>query len=186
MESAEYKKDWDLSIEDERKLWDDKLINRFIPVPKTCKFCKKGIINLRKNNSIINPYLAKCNNYKCNTEKYLRIWRIFQHQNKTPSSVLYKIIELWILDELNGTKIANRLKEIYNFNSMKKQFIYNYLNYLRVIIANYIWSKYCLDPLSVNNAQEKIVVDESLFTHVDGIAQWVVGLINLSNNDIRK
>ena len=64
MERAEYKKDLGLSIEDERKIWDDKLINRFIPVPKTCKFCKKGNIDLRKNNSIINPQLAICSNYK--------------------------------------------------------------------------------------------------------------------------
>ena len=64
---------------------------------------------------------------------------------------------------------------------MNKQFIYNYLNYLRVIIAIYIRSKYCLDPLSANNAQEKIALVESQ----DGIAQRVVGLINSSNNDIR-
>ena len=29
----------------------------------------------------------------------------------------------------------------------------------------------------------QIELKESLFTHVDGISQWVIGLMNLSSND---
>ena len=78
MESPNNIKNWGISIEQERKFWDKYLINILIPVPKNCKYCEKGIIYLRKKDSLINPYLGKYNNYKCNREFFLRIGTIFR------------------------------------------------------------------------------------------------------------
>ena len=60
----------------------------------------KGLIQLRKNESRINPYLGKCSIYKCNREIYLRVGTIFEPNSKTPASVIYKIIDLWLNYEL--------------------------------------------------------------------------------------
>ena len=48
---------WRISIIDERNFLDKYLIILFINPPKHCKYCKKGDIYIRKNNSLINPYL---------------------------------------------------------------------------------------------------------------------------------
>ena len=42
-----------------------------------------------------------------------------------------------------------------------------------------------VDPLAYKNANDSIIIDESLFTHSNGIPQWIIGLINLRTNDIR-
>ena len=104
MEISTNKTNWGITIENERKFWDKNLINIFINPPKKCKYCNRGFIYLRNNNSLINPYLAKCNSYKCNSEQYLRINTIFEAQNKTPASVLFNIIKFWLNDEFNASK----------------------------------------------------------------------------------
>jgi len=116
-----------ITIESERKFWDSKLINLFINPPKACKYCNQGVIYLRKNNSIINPYLDKCNQYKCNREQYLRINTIFEAQNKTPASVLYNIIKFLLNDDFKGAKITKKLKEIYSLENVNPIFIYKFL-----------------------------------------------------------
>lgn len=50
-----------------------------------------------------------------------------------------------------------------------------YINqYCRKIITNYIRATYKLEPLAYSKDIEKIGVNESLFTHSNGIGQWVV------------
>jgi transposase-like protein len=185
MENSKHIKNWGISLDDERKFWDKYLLNNLIEIPEKCKYCDIGVIKLRNNNSLVNPYLAKCNFYKCNREQYLRKGTIFEHQNKTPASVLYYILELWINDEFNGAKIKSKLKEKYKLDSMNIQFVYKFLQNCRIIIANYMRTVYTLEPLSNKDANDNVVIDESLFTHEKGNAQWVVGLINLTNNQIR-
>ena len=58
MESLINKKEWKIDIETERQIWTKNLINIFIFLPDKCEYCNKGVICLRKNNSIINRFLS--------------------------------------------------------------------------------------------------------------------------------
>ena len=98
---------------------------------------------------------------------------------------MYYIINYWLNDELNVIKITNKLKEKYQLEKINNLFIYCFLKYCRIIIANYIRSKYQLDPLAYKDAYQIIDVDEILFTHFEGDPIWIVGLINLTTNEIR-
>ncbi len=58
---------------------------------------------------------------------YLRIWTIFQFNNKTPAQVLYMIIK-WRLNDKMNAKIEGKLDEIYLPDKINKCFyiyIYN-------------------------------------------------------------
>lgn len=57
--------EWGINISQEREYWKKYLIKVYISIPKNCRYCNKGFINLRENQSLINPLLGKCNNYKC-------------------------------------------------------------------------------------------------------------------------
>ena len=179
MENSNNKTNWGITIENERNFWDSYLINLFINPPKRCKYCNQGLIYLRKNNSMINPYLGKCNQYKCNREIYLRINTIFEAQNKTPASVLYNVIKFWLNDEFNAKKISNKLKEVYSLENVNPLFIYKFLHNCRIILANYIRTTYQLDPLAYSDSHDMVSVDESLFSHLNEEQVWLVGLINL-------
>lgn len=103
---------------------------------------KKGLMNIINNNSLNNPLIAKCNSYKCCRTKYLRVGTIFEINNKTPVSVLYTIIKLWLIEEKNVSKIEKTLKDIYKVEKVDNRFIYIFIHNLRTIIANYIKSNY--------------------------------------------
>ena len=44
---------------------------------------------------------------------------------------------------------------------------------------------YTLVPLAKKDANDNVIIDESLFTLPNGTPQWVVWLINLNSNEIR-
>jgi hypothetical protein len=98
---------------------------------------------------------------------------------------LYYIIKYWLNGDLNATKISTKLKEKYTLEKVNNLFIYKFLQNCRIIIANYIRSIYQLDQLVYKDLHQLVAVDESLFTHVQGELIWIVGLINLTNNEIR-
>ena len=72
-------------IKREREFWNNELISIFIKVPKKSLKCKTGNINLINNANLINPLLAKCSNYKCHIQIYLRPGTIFESYKKTPA-----------------------------------------------------------------------------------------------------
>ena len=129
------------------------------------------MMNIRNNNSLINPILGKCNNYLCRREKYLRIGTIFEPFSKTPASVIYNIIDMWLNYELNGEKICIKLKELYNLDSINKSFVLNVLQRFRIYIVNYMKDLYSIESIASKNAYNYISTDESLFTHLDGVQQ---------------
>jgi hypothetical protein len=112
MDSLANRKDLNIVIENERKFWLSKIINVFIIIPKKCEKCKRGNTCLRKNNSIINPFFGKCNFYKYNNETYLGKNTIFHSYNKTPVSIIYNILDLWLNSEFNAAKISVKLGEL--------------------------------------------------------------------------
>ena len=92
------------------------MLDKYIPIPKECINCNHGVINLINQNNETNPIIGKSNYYKCNRNIRLRKGIIFEFYMHTPASVLYKIIELWILDELNMNKIKEKLIDNLNQN----------------------------------------------------------------------
>ena len=116
---------------------------------------------------------------------YLRKGTIFEKHKNTPVSVLYNIMELWIYDEFNVKKIKAKIEDIYSINNIDQRVIYSFIADLRISIANFIRSTYCIDPLAYKNGNQYISCDESLFTHTAGIQQWVVGLLNTQTKNFR-
>ena len=58
---------WDIKPEDEKKFWDDHIINEYTYQPEICPTCHKGKLYFRENNKniLLNPYILLCNNSKC-------------------------------------------------------------------------------------------------------------------------
>ncbi len=147
--------------------------------------CNVGKICLKKQDNLINPYLGKCNYYKCKRNIYLRIGTIFEYNNKTPASVLFYILKQWLIECYNSQKIAKNLIEKYSLETVNIKFINSFLHSCREAIAMYIRTNYKLDPLANRNDNHHICIDESLFSHSDGIQIWVVGMINAETKEIR-
>ena len=82
-------------------IWNKYLLDKYIPIPKDWINCNHGVINLINQDNDTNPIIGKFNYYKCNRNMQLRKGTIFEFHKYIPSSVLYKNIEFWILDELN-------------------------------------------------------------------------------------
>ena len=123
-------------IDEEFAIWEKELFDLFIPIPIICKYCKYGKLGLKKYNSLINPYIGKCSNYKCTMNIYLRIATLFEHNNKTPASVLFQILKYWLIDKLNCQKISVKLKEKYKLNTINLlQNFYYYVEKLQQIIC---------------------------------------------------
>jgi hypothetical protein len=137
MESIDNHRKWPININTEREFWHNTILNVFIIIPNECPYCHKGSINLRNNNSLVNPIIGKCNKYFCQREVYLHKGTIFEKNNKMPDSVLYKILYLWQVDELNVNKISKKLLEIYHLKNVER-IIYNFISFCRIFIANYL------------------------------------------------
>lgn len=103
---------WKIDIEKERLFIKKYIIGLFIIIPTICPHCKTGAIGLRDSNSINNPILGKCNNFKCTRNIFLRKGSLFQYNPKTPMSVIYNIIKLWLLEEKNCLKIKASLEDL--------------------------------------------------------------------------
>ena len=115
-------RDWNISIEtDESIFWT------IIVLPKICPYCKKGAIGLKKIENINALFQGKCNFYKCTRNLNLRKDSIFRANTKTPVSVLYKIIKLWLVDSLNAKDIKQKLLEDYGVENVDIHVIYSLL-----------------------------------------------------------
>ena len=178
-------RDWNINTETERKFWTEPTPGTFIELPKICPYCRKGAIGLKKTENINAPFQGKCNYYKCTRNLNLRKDTIFGANAKTPVSVLYKIIKYWLVDSLNAKNIEKKSLEDYGVENVDMHVIYSLLFSCRQLIATHLKNVYSLDRLSNEDDDEIICVDESLFTHNSHEQQWVVGLINISTNEIR-
>ena len=176
---------WNVDITAEREFITKNIIGTFIQKPEICPICETGKIGFKNNNSINNPIQYKCNNYKCCRNISIRKDTIFEYNPRTPFSVLFKIMNLWIVDSFNALQIKKKLEEDYNLEKVDSRFIYNFLFNCRRIIASYLRNVYALERLVNTNANQIVCVDESLFTHQEGQQTWVVGIINTTNNNIR-
>ena len=52
-------------------------------------------------------------------------------------------------------------------------------------MSNYMRIIYQLDCIAPTESHFHIAVDESLFTHIDGVQHWLIGLLNTETKDLR-
>ena len=74
---------WKINLEREKDFIKKFIIGSFIFKPEICPFCKKGTIGYKNNESELNPFQFKCNNYKCSRNIPIRKGTIFQFNAKT-------------------------------------------------------------------------------------------------------
>ena len=70
MESIDNHRNWPININAERELCHNAILNEFIIIPNECPYCHKGSINLRNNNSLVNPIIGNVFNIFVK-EKYI-------------------------------------------------------------------------------------------------------------------
>ena len=80
-------------------------------MPTTCPRCHSNIY-LYDNNTIINPYIAKCANHYCRKYFYLRDKSFYNLFPKTAISFVRYVINLSLTEEKNGLEIFNITKKI--------------------------------------------------------------------------
>ena len=101
---------WKLEITIERGFITKNVIGTFIQNPDIYQICKKGKVGFKNNDSFNNPIQYKCNFYKCCRNISIRKGTIFQYNSRTPFSVLFKIIKLWIVDSFNALDIKKNYR----------------------------------------------------------------------------
>ena len=184
MQSNNTINNWNINLINEKSFIQKYIIGTFIFKPDICPFCKKGMSGIKNHESDLNPIQWKCNNYKCCRNLPIRKGSIFQFNTKTPLSILYNIMKYSIVDNFNVSKLASKLEEIYNIESLNKKFIYSYIFILRKNKSSILRNLYSIERLASNNANSILCIDESLFTHTDGMQTWVFGIINTDTNEI--
>lgn len=78
-------------------------------------------------------------------------------------SLIDKIIKYWLINELNASKIFEKLTKNDNIKLSADQTIRNILDIIRQCLSHYLYDKYLLEILTEENDRKKIAFDESLF-----------------------
>jgi hypothetical protein len=99
---------WKINIETESRFWYKYLLDKYIPFKKNCINCNHGFISLINENNETNSIIGK---RKITSVIEIYDWEkvpFFNFISILQLSVIYKIKELWILDELNVNKIKEK------------------------------------------------------------------------------
>ena len=172
----------DLNIE--RNIWKNWIIDKLIAKPAKCPLYSHPYANMVENNTLNDPYIAKCNNAKCRRIIYLREGTVFNHFPRTACSIILYIIKLWLLENKNANEIHNKFKtEFPNINiSLIK--ITEILHKLREYIAHYIKDTYILLRYIRRKRMSSFAIDESNFYSDGNSTIWVIGIINITSRKI--
>ena len=180
---------WNISYEKEKQFWNQCAMELLTYEPKVCPACNLGEYEKKesKGNNILNPFQLRCNNHKCRKKVYLRYYSIFKFSPNISASVLYYIIELFIVNMKNSKEIVVEVQKKYNktlsYITMSKKILL-----LRKIIAEYLKYKYRQNNIGGfdhENNPKLVAIDESLFTHDEQGQVWVVGGIETKLKNIR-
>ena len=90
----------DLNIE--RKFWKNWIIDKLNTKQAKCPLCSHLYVNMVENNTLNNPYIARCNNVRYRRIIYLREGAIFNHIPRTAYSNILDIIKLWHFQNKNA------------------------------------------------------------------------------------
>lgn len=156
-----------------KEILERKFNKKFIIIPKACPLWASNNIHEIENASLNNPIIYKCT--KCGKLLYLRK-KIFL--NYFPSSLIHNVIKLWLIGEKNASNIYKNLVENSGIRIIDIQTIRHILTKLRLTISHYLRDKYALEYLADENANRKISIDESLFSHYENKQIWVIGMID--------
>ena len=173
----------DIPIEEERELWKNYYINKYIFIPKNCPQCNHPNISIVNFNSTLNPIKGGCNNKTCKYRFYLRSYSFFKYFPKIPAQIIVNIIKQMILENKNATLIRKYLKEKYNNTKINIRIIFKIMLYIRKCIAQYLNYIYLTKEISQINGNVPYAIDESLFTHKNNIPIWVVGIVSTTNKE---
>ena len=118
----EHLNSWNINYEEERKFWLKIIEKKFTYEPEICNLCKTGKFIKIENNSqnIINPYYLRCNFNKCRKKVNLLYFSVFRLTPAIPASIMYRIIEKFIIERSNAKEIYGYIKEHYNSNIYMK------------------------------------------------------------------
>ena len=174
----------DLTLENERKIWNHLLGTGLILFPKSCPACDHSV-TLHNNDTLNNPYLGKCTNSQCRKIFYLRVNTLFDKFPCTPISILCYIIYLCLHHKKNAIEIYKEFKYRNIQYNVSLNHILDILQYMHLIITHYLKDIYLLENIAEENKDESISLDESLFVHDNGVQIWICGLINNQNRKIR-
>lgn len=121
-----------------------------------CPYYLIGKVGLKKYNYINYPLQDKCHNYKythnISLQKVEHIWAL----SKTPVSVLYKIVKLWIQKNQKAKQIKRKLEDEYNKEDVNIKVIYEIITIVRKAIATFILNIYQIDRLALSNENNVI------------------------------
>ena len=175
----------DINIENERIFWYKFVLVAIITIPITCPLCHKGTINLQNNPTINNPIIGRCSWNHCRKIIYLREKTFLSYFPRTPASVIFKIINLWLVDKDNTSTITSKLNYQLNNYHITRQHVLEILNISRYYIATYLKHVYIIESISESNKNESFSIDESHFLNKNSDAIWVIGAINNSTKKFR-
>ena len=75
------------------------------------------------------------------------------------------------------------LKEKYNNQKLNIRIIFKIMLYIRKCIAEYLNYIYATKEISQLNGNAPYAIDESLFTHINNISIWVVGIVSTTDKE---
>ena len=92
----------EINIENERLFWNKFLLLAIVTIPIACPLFNKSPVNLYNNESLNNPISKRCTNNKCRKIKYLRNNSFLEHFPRTPASIIFKVIYIWLNEKSNA------------------------------------------------------------------------------------
>jgi hypothetical protein len=138
----------DINIDNERMFWYKFVLLAIITVPIICPLCHKGSVNLQNNPTINNPLIGRCSWNQCRKIKYLREKTFLSYFPRTPASIIFKIINLWLVDKDNASTITTKINNQVNNFHIAKQHVLEILNISCYYIATYLKHVYKLESIS--------------------------------------
>ena len=148
----------DLTLEEERKILSHYLGIGLFLFPKNCPACNHSI-SIKENDSLNNPYLARCTNSKCRKTIYLRTNTLFDSFPRTPISIKRFIIYLSLHHKKNGTEIYKEFKYRNIQYNVSQNHIFEIFEFMRTILAHYLKDTYLLENNTEQDKDQSLSID---------------------------
>ena len=181
--------EWLISYDNEKNFWLDAYENNLTYVPEYCPACNSGVYQRKESipSNLNNPFYLRCNYSKCRKMVTLRNYSFFKLFRNTPASIIYLILESFILKRKNAKEIFKEIQTKFNKNISYIN-ICKKLEIIRKIICEFFKIKYResnIGGFDDNNIPHIVALDESLFSHDKKGPIWVVGGVDTKLKNIR-
>ena len=88
----------------EQQYWKTYFIPNYVYMPNKCPMCKHNNITIGNGNTLLNPKILICNNYKCRYRCNLKNYSFLKIFPKIQSSTIMKILKYFILEKKMALK----------------------------------------------------------------------------------